>query len=153
MTYTRTLETYDYSEDGAYIVMDGVIWNRLQVYAWPAPGQPKSMRPCLHCHGQCCLELFANVHINHSRTIKTYDYSWDSAYIVMDDAIWTRLQTTTWLTSKPATFMVIAQTVLRRHHIKSFATVPRMHPRSIKFYAYGWDGASIVMEDAIGIRL
>ena len=48
---------YDCSCDGAYIVMDNA------------------------------LKSFANIHATHSRTITMYDYSRDSAYIVIGDAI------------------------------------------------------------------
>jgi hypothetical protein len=43
MTHFRTIDIYDYSWDGAYIVMDAAIWNRLQAYALPTPAQSNSM--------------------------------------------------------------------------------------------------------------
>ena len=143
--HSRTIKIYDSIWDGAYIVMDDTIWNRLQKYAWPTPGPSESMiiaetvltlswtllfgivckctyyslqdhlwlwlRRCLHWHGRCYLKSFANVRISHSRTIEIYDSSWDSAYIVMDDASWNRLQTYTLPTPGPSTSMIIAEMV------------------------------------------
>ena len=43
MTQSRTIKFYDYSWDGAYIVMGDAIWNRLQLCALPIPGQSESM--------------------------------------------------------------------------------------------------------------
>ena len=43
MTHSRTIKFYDYSWDGAYIVMGDAIWNRLQLCALPIPGQSESM--------------------------------------------------------------------------------------------------------------
>ena len=40
---SRTIKIYDCSRDGAYIVMDNAVWNRLQTYAVPTPGPPKCM--------------------------------------------------------------------------------------------------------------
>ena len=48
----------------------------------------------------------------HPRTIKIYDYSWDGAYIVMEDAIRNRLQKYAWPTPRPSKAMIIAETVL-----------------------------------------
>ena len=42
ITYSRTIEIYDCSWDGAFTVMDDAIWNRLQMCALPLPGPPKS---------------------------------------------------------------------------------------------------------------
>ena len=36
-------KNYDCSRDGAYIVMDDAVWNRLQTYAVPTPGPSKCM--------------------------------------------------------------------------------------------------------------
>jgi hypothetical protein len=50
----------------------------------------------------------------HSRTIEIYEYSWDDVYIVMDDAIWNRLQLAkyAWPTLGLSKSMTIAETVL-----------------------------------------
>ena len=38
-------------------------------------------------------EIFrGKVYMAHSRTIKFYDYGYDGAHNVMDDAVWNRLQ-------------------------------------------------------------
>ena len=34
---------HDYSWDGAYVVVDNVIWNRSRKYAWPSPGPLESL--------------------------------------------------------------------------------------------------------------
>jgi hypothetical protein len=67
---------------------------------------------CLHCYGRCYLKSYAWVCMTHSRTIKIYDYNWDSASIVMEDAIWHRLQTYAWPTPGPSKPLIIAETVL-----------------------------------------
>jgi hypothetical protein len=41
--HSRTIKIYDYSWDGACIIMDDTIRNRLQKYAWPTPGPSGSM--------------------------------------------------------------------------------------------------------------
>ena len=41
--HCRTVKMYDYSSDGAYIIMGDAIWNRLQLCALPIPGQSESM--------------------------------------------------------------------------------------------------------------
>jgi hypothetical protein len=64
--------------------------------------------------------------MTHPGTInKYYDYyySWEGAYIAMDDAIWNRLQ------------------------------LRSTHSRTLKIYDYSWDRAYIVMDDAIRNRL
>jgi hypothetical protein len=43
MAHSSTIKTHDYSWDGAHIVMDEAIENRLQAYAWPTPGPSKSI--------------------------------------------------------------------------------------------------------------
>ena len=59
----------------------------------------------------------------HPRTIKVYDFNWDSAYIVMDDAIW------------------------------KGANARMTHSTTIKSYDYSGDGAYTVMGGAISNRL
>ena len=135
------------------------------------------------------MKPFANVRMSHSRIIKTYDYSWDGAYIAMDDAIWNRLQTYARRTPIPSKSRIIAGTMLTlsctmlfaivckrtrnplqdhqnlwlwlrcclhchwRCNVKSFAKVRMTRPGTIKIYDCGWDGAYIVMDNAIWNRL
>ena len=118
----------------------------------------------------------------HFRIIKTYDYSWDGAYIAMDDAIWNRLQTYARRIPVPSKSRIIAETVLAlsctmlfeivckcthnplqerlrgclhchgRCNIKSFAEVRMTHPGPTKIYDCSRDGAYIVMDDAFWNR-
>ena len=125
---SRTMEIYDYTWDGAYVVMDD----------------------------GCYLKLFAKVRMAHSGSIKIYAYSWDSAYIVMDDAIWNRLQKYAGPTPRPSKFLIMAETVPNCHgrcYLKSFAKVRVPHSRTFKICDHSWDGAHIVMDDAIWNRL
>ena len=59
---SRTMEIYDYTWDGAYVVMgDG-----------------------------CYLKFFAKVRMSHYSTIRIYDYSSHGLYVTMDEAVWNR---------------------------------------------------------------
>ena len=94
MAHSRTIEIYDYSWEDAYIVMDDAIWNRLQKYAWFAPGRSKSMiiaDTVLTLSWTMLFEIDCK-RLTHFRTIEIYDCSWDGAYMVMDAAIWDHLQ-------------------------------------------------------------
>jgi hypothetical protein len=69
--------------------MDDAILNRLQKYAWFAPGRSKSMiiaETVLTLTWTMLFEIVCK-RMTHFRTIDIYDYSWDGAYIVMDAAI------------------------------------------------------------------
>jgi hypothetical protein len=69
-------------------------------------------RWCLHCHGQCYLKSFAKECMTRSRKMQMYDYSWDAAYIVLEDAITNRLRTYAWPTPGPSKSVIIAEMVL-----------------------------------------
>ena len=95
--------------------MDDANWYGLQQVEWSIPGPFKFMimaEAVLTCQGRCSLKLFVNVHMTYSRTIKIYDYSWDGAYIVMNDAIWSRLQMCVLPIPGPWKSMIIAEMVL-----------------------------------------
>jgi hypothetical protein len=47
-----------------------------------------------------------------SGTIKIYDYSWDSAYIVMHYATWNCLQKYAWPSPGPSESIIIAEALL-----------------------------------------
>jgi hypothetical protein len=106
------------------------------------------LKRCLHCHARCYLKSFAKVRVTRSTTIEIFDYSWDSAYLVMNDAIWNRLQTYAWSKPGPSKSMIMAEPVL------TFTCKVRMaHPGTIKICGCSWDGAYIVMDEAIWNRL
>jgi hypothetical protein len=88
--------------------------------------------------------------------MKMHDYSWDSAYIVMDGAILNRFQKYAWRTPVLSESMIIAETVLTLSDdvIGNRLQIVRMtHSRTIQIYDYSWDCAYIVMCDAIWNRL
>ena len=93
---------------------------------------------CLHCHGQCHSKSFANVHITHSGTITIYDYSWDSAYIVMDYAISNRLQMYALSIPGPSTSMIIAETVLALSWTMQFEIVCKCTHCPLQDYQNLW---------------
>jgi len=135
--------------------MDDAIWYRLQQVEWSIPGPFKFMiiaEAVLTCQGQCSVKLFVKVNMTYSRTIKIYDYSWDDAWIVIGDAIWNRLQKYAWPIPGPSTYMNIAETVLTLSWTMLFEIVCKIrmdHCRTNKTYDYSWDGAYIVMDEAI----
>jgi len=138
--------------------MDDAIWYRLQQVEWSIPGPFKFMiiaEAVLTCQGRCSLKLFVKVHVTYSRTIKIYDYSRDGAWIVIGDAIWNRLQKYAWPTPGPSTYMNIAETVLTLSWTMLFEIVCKIrmdHCRTNQTYDYSWDGAYIVLGDAIWNR-
>ena len=88
------------------------------------------------------LESFANMNITHSRTIKTHDYSWDGAYIVMADAIWNRLQMHALPTPGPSKSMITAGMVLTLSWTMLFeivANVRSTDSSTTEIYDCGWD--------------
>ena len=71
VTYSRTIKIYDYSRDGAWIVIGDAIWNRLQKYAWPIPGPSTYMNiaeTVLTLSWTMLFEIVCKVRITHSRT-------------------------------------------------------------------------------------
>ena len=82
------------------------------------------LRRCLHCHGWCYSKSSANVRILNSTTMTIYDYSWDSAYVVMDDG---------W-------------------YLKLFAKVRTSHYSTIRIYDYSWHCLYVIMDDAVRNR-
>ena len=115
MTHFRTIDIYDYSWDGVTLSWKLQFETVCKLTHFPLLHHQTlwlQLRRCLHSHGRCYLKSLANVRITHSRTMQIYDYSWNGAYIVMDDAIWNRLRTYAWSTPGPSKSMIIAETVL-----------------------------------------
>ena len=151
LSHSRIIRTCDYSWDGAYIVMDDALWNRLQTYACCTPITPKSRTVAETILTLSCIMLFAivckrtrNPFQDHNKfeimimtemllTLSwamqcqifpksTHDPPWHhqnlwlwlrQCLIVMDDAIWNRLQTYALPTPEPSQSMIIADTVLK----------------------------------------
>ena len=67
----------------------------------------------LHSNGGCYWKSFAKVSMTHAGTIKIYNYSWDGAYIVMNDAIFNRLQKYEGPIPGLSNSMIIAEAVLK----------------------------------------
>ena len=82
------------------------IWNCLQKYAWAttAPLESTIVADMVFTLSWTTLFeiVFEKVYMAHSRTIEIYDYGWDGAHNVMDDAISNRLQKHAWPTPGPS---------------------------------------------------
>ena len=128
ITYSRTIEIYDCSWDGAFTVMDDAIWNRLQMCALPLPGPPKS-------------RIRAKILLTLSRTMLLFEIIYKRTYDP---------------TPGPSQFMIIAEMVLMLSWTMLFEIVSKsMHDPlpEPKSYDRSWDRPYIVMNDAIRNRL
>ena len=97
--------------------MDDAIWifSQLEPYVWPTPGPPKNMNiagTVLTLSWTMLFEIVCKIRMDHCRTNQTYDYSWDGAYIVMDETIWSRLNMYVWAIPGRYKSMIIAETAL-----------------------------------------
>ena len=123
-TNSRTIEICD----GAYTVMDDAIWNRLQTYALPLPGQSKS-------------RIRAKILLTLTRTMPLFEIVCKCTYDP---------------TPGPSQFMIIAEMVLILSWTMLFEIVSKsMHDPlpEPKSYDCSWDRPYIVMNDAIRNRL
>ena len=123
-TNSRTIEICD----GAYTVMDDAIWNRLQTYALPLPGQSKS-------------RIRAKILLTLTRTMPFFEIVCKCTYDP---------------TPGPSQFMIIAEMVLILSWTMLFEIVSKsMHDPlpEPKSYDCSWDRPYIVMNDAIRNRL
>ena len=90
--------------------------------------------------------------MTHARTMKIYAYNCDGAYIVMGDAIWNRLQKYAWPTPRRSKSIIVAETVLTLSWTMLFGIVCEHTPSLLQHHrnvCIWWDGAYIVMDDAI----
>ena len=105
---SRTMEIYDYTWDGAYVVMDDGCYLKLFAkYAWATTSPLESMiiADTVFPWSWTMFEIVrekVHVYMADSRTVEIYDYVWDGAHNVMDDAIWNRLQKHAWPTPGPS---------------------------------------------------
>jgi hypothetical protein len=139
--------------------MDDVSWNRLQTYALPIPGPSKCeiiAEVVLTLSWVVLFETVAKVCMTHSRIIQIYNYSWDGADIVTDDAIWNCLQKYTWPTPAPSKCMLTAETVLTLSWTMLFKIVCKSMQGPFQDHLNLWlwlKQCLIVMDDAIWNRL
>ena len=103
---------------------------------------------------------FANIHMTHCTTIKSHDYSWDCAFIVMGDAIENHLRASypqlqdhgnLWLHLRwclHGAYVVLDDGC----YLKLFAKVRMSHYSTIRIYDYSWHGLYVTMDDAVWSR-
>ena len=139
---------HDYSWDGACMVVDDALWNRLRKYARLSPGPLESVITAALDDGRCGdpgTEMPAQPTLNPRTTplggelqnrefrsfaptlfqdpLEYWQHRWTGqhhlknrgrrgAYIVMDAAIWNRLQKYVWPTPEPSKSMTMAEAML-----------------------------------------
>ena len=119
LSHSRIIRTCDYSWDGAYIVMDDALWNRLQTYACCTPITPKSRTVAETILTLSCIMLFA---IACKRTRNPFQDHNKFEIMIMTEM----LLTLSWA----------MQCIF-------FAKVRMTRPGTIKIYDCGWDSASL----------
>ena len=118
MIHPGTITIYDYSWDGAYIVMDDAILNRLQNYAKPIPGLSNSI-------------IIAEMLLTLSWTM-VFEIVCKRTHDPLQDHTNRRLELR-WCSQCHA-----------RWYLESFAKVRMTHSRTIKIWNCSRDGAHIV---------
>ena len=113
---------------------------------WP------QLRRCLHCHGRCCLKSIANVRMTHSRTIESMIIA-ETVLALSAPMLFEIAGKYAWSTPGPYESMVIAGQRLHCHRWCYLESLAKPRCRTIPICDYSWDGAHIMMGDAIGNRL
>jgi hypothetical protein len=162
MIHSTTSKIYDYSWGGAYIVMDNATWNRLQKYAWPTLAPSTNIMIIIIAEKVLTLpwttlfEIVCNYAVPTPGPYKSMiiaetelTLSWTMLFEIVckckHDPLQDHRNLWLWL-----------RRCLHCHgwrYLKSFAKVCMMHSTTIKIHGYSWDGADIVMDDAICHRL